>query len=454
MAIITDPDKIVASGQYELATSPSLSKILTIDLTNKKLYLTPSGELSSDGITLKCLYSALKEIWKQDTTAIKYTFPATPITDEQMEFNQYEFGNDASRLLIRTGGWAEVSASGTNKREYAGVVSLGSLASTDQVYYIQQAAGTPVNINLSGTVNQAVQIYGDASNGNFNYRSYLDLFCRTQAKTYASSTLSDIGVSTMTYQVYRFPLANAADTKVTQSDILVDASGVSITWYGTPVTIPIGGVNHDFHVIINASGNTAEVTYMAVQSLLRKATDIDSGSGVHVGKITNELLEFVGDTLMALPDSTGGVYISGYSPTDINRLVFMTDTGSGISYPYVAAIALNFGSNLVADSNAIYKVFFTSVPSGSFGTSSGVVVNNASAVPMAGNVSGQASVTYTFDYDGNTQGGRTANSDAPITAVAIGLATGQYVSATSTITRSTSNSVSLVAPLERNYQNP
>ena len=68
-------------------------------------------------------------------------------------------------------------------------------------------------------------------------------------------------------------------------------------------------------------------------------------------------------------------------------------------------------------------------------------------------MSGQSSIAFDFDYDGNTQGGRTAGTDAPITVVAIGLQTGQYVRATGTITRSTTNSVSLVAPVERNYEN-
>jgi hypothetical protein len=44
---------------------------------------------------------------------------------------------------------------------------------------------------------------------------------------------------------------------------------------------------------------------MAVQSLLRKATDIDSGAGTRTGKLTNELVRFVGDTLYTKLDSTG-----------------------------------------------------------------------------------------------------------------------------------------------------
>ena len=77
-----------------------------------------------------------------------------------------------------------------------------------------------------------------------------------------------------------------------------------------------------------------------------------------------------------------------------------------------------------------------------------------SGVDIAGNVSGASSVQRTFAYDTNTQGGRTAATDAGITVVGIGLNTGQYVKATATIQRSVSNSVSLVAALERNYANP
>ena len=58
-------------------------------------------------------------------------------------------------------------------------------------------------------------------------------------------------------------------------------------------------------------------------------------------------------------------------------------------------------------------------------------------------------------YDGNIQrGSGSSGVDAPVTVVAIGLTTGQYVKSTGTITKSTANTVSLVAALERNYSNP
>lgn len=449
--LIQDPDVIVSGNQFELAGTPSGTKILTIDFTGSKIYLTKIDALSDDGITLKCLYSSLKEIWKNNSTAIKFPFPMTPITDEQMEVTNYAFGDDTTRQLIRTGGWAEKTGATTN-REYAGVITLGSIGGADQVYYRQQSTdGAPVNIVLTGPVNQAVQIYGDAGNGNFDYRNYLKLFVREQAKTYAAASLTDIGVSAMTYQVYRFPLANSTDLKVTQNDVTVDAYGVTITWYAVAQQRLIGSTNRDFHVIINGNNRTAEQIYMAVQSLLRKATDIDDGGGTKTGKITNELMQFVGDTLKTRLDSTGGVFIDNFQAGDTNRLVFVDDLGTERTFPYVASLTINFGSNLVADANAIFRIYFTSNPTGNYGTTNAVLVNNASVVPMSDNVSGRSSVQLSFDYDGNNQGGRTPATDANITAVAIGLSTGQFVSATGTITKSTSNSISLVAPLERNY---
>ena len=72
-----------------------------------------------------------------------------------------------------------------------------------------------------------------------------------------------------------------------------------------------------------------------------------------------------------------------------------------------------------------------------------------------GSVGGVTSIGFDFDYDGNVQrGAASAGVDAPFTAVALGLSGAQYVVTTGTIIRSTSNVISFVAALERNYLNP
>ncbi len=475
MALIIDPDDI----QFELTSTGT--KELFVDLANKKIKLVRVGALSSDGITLKAVYSKLKDIWQSDTTAIKYEFPMTPITDEQYELlNGWDFdktgtGSDYTPNLIRTGGWSRKNASNVVLEQWIGVVTLGSIQAGGQVYYTQFEGDTAHNFNLTGPVNQAVQIYsdpnGDGSTADgYNYASYLKLFIREQGNLYATSQLSDIGVSTLAYQVYRFPLADSDDSKIATADVAIDAdangvpdiapySGMSITWYAAPQARTINGVSRNFHVIINGNNGTLQQIYEYVQFRLRQSIDIDAGAGTKTGKLTNELLYFVGGDLYTRLDSTGGVFVDNYLAGDTNLIHFTDDTGTIRNNARTAALTLNFGANLVADASAIYRVFFTNDDAGDntgrdYGTATAITINNATGTPIAGTVSGQTSLQFTYDFDNNVQrGAASAGDDVPFTAVAIGLTTGQFVVGTGTILGTTlSGSASLVAPLERNYQ--
>lgn len=702
MAIITDPDLLAQGVEVTISTGA------------KTVALNIAGDLSTDGITLKCLYSFLKEEWKLDAALIKFPFPMTPITDEQFEFvNGWDLAADASRNLIRTAGWAVRNTSGVATAMYAGVISLGSLRevvsapaqinvvaasktftrvtgsfltdkfevgqsvtfsgftnsgnnvtkiiesvtatvitvtsltglvnetgsgdevanASSQVYYIRgenetqsidlgdigvadtftlgfgglttaaiaysattatlaanikaglealstiadgditvvwrsaqlyeitfggslaatnvtpltitnpttftpgsvvevragtdQPTATPSNIVLLGRVNQAIQIYKDSDGdglttdaGDYDYRNFLRLFVREWGDSYATSSLPDIGVSTLTYQAYRFPLTTSADPKISQ-DLQSNAGlapydDINVTWHagfgfqpasarayvvnevgqdvagrwfrcsvagtldaagvanytaeggtGTFVAFSgerqITGVGYfPFSVIVDADigdnsvNPTAEVIYESIAYQLDLATDIDAGSGTRNGAVTSALLRFVGDALI----TSTGVWIDDYNTNDINRITFTDANGSSRNFPYTASLTLNFGANLVSDPDAIYKVFFTNddapgVNAGNdYGTSGAIVVNDASSVAMTGAVTGPV-ITHTFAYDANVQrGAGSAASNAPITVVAIGLNTGQFVSTTGTIERSTANAASLTAALERNYVNP
>ena len=88
-----------------------------------------------------------------------------------------------------------------------------------------------------------------------------------------------------------------------------------------------------------------------------------------------------------------------------------------------------------------------------YGTASAIIVDDNSGADISGNVGGVATLAFDFAYDSNTQGGRTAGTDAAVKVVAIGLDTAQYVIADATIGRATGQSISLVSPLERNYSN-
>jgi hypothetical protein len=81
-------------------------------------------------------------------------------------------------------------------------------------------------------------------------------------------------------------------------------------------------------------------------------------------------------------------------------------------------------------------------------------VDDNSDVDISGNVSGSSYVDWDFDYDGNTQGGRTSGEDAYVVIVGIGHNTATFCTAELTIEGKTGNNITLVSGIERNYSNP
>ena len=381
-------------------------------------------------------------------------------------------------------------------------------------------------------------------------------------KTYAQADLADIGVSSVQNQVYRFPLANAADLKVANSDATVSTRSptVTISYYSVPQVI--SGFNLDaastqspqtdaaFGIVIDAKGLSLEFVYEYVQYQLRQAADINDntdspGDTVVTGRTADELLEFVGDSLNTLnatnPNGGGtGVAIINFSAADTNRLTQADNDLLNRTFPFVAAGIISFNDNLQNDVGpATFTMFYeyttrTAVSDLALGSISGsnatitsagsefpvvaqfdyialfgftnpnndgvwlvtdaspatnsidiqkydstltleaeaaqainfdenpidspdaIIVDSAgtfSPLPITGLVPGP-SVSYDYDYDNNTQGGRTAATDANVLVRAIGTDTAQFVEASGTIQRSTTNNFTLVAPLERNFSNP
>ena len=124
MALIVDPDDLNQSTE------------VTFDTAAKTITLNQAGNLSTDGVTLKALYSFCKEEWKNDAALIPFEFPFVPITDESFELvDGWDFANDASRYLIRTAGWAVKNTSGNVTQQWSGIIGLGSIEANDQPYF-------------------------------------------------------------------------------------------------------------------------------------------------------------------------------------------------------------------------------------------------------------------------------------------------------------------------------
>jgi hypothetical protein len=210
----------------------------------------------------------------------------------------------------------------------------------------------------------------------------------------------------------------------------------------------IGGVSYGYNWRLFGNNGTLAQCYQFVQHQLRQSTDIDYGASTKRGDITDLLMSF------ATPTGTGiNMIIDDLESNDINNATFQDATGANRNFPFTAAGTLNFNTNLQNDTNAIYRLFFTNAGGNQFGTKDAIIVNDFDGNPISGNIGGSASIAWTFDYDNNVQGGRSAATDAAVVLVCIGLDTAQYVQQTATIARSTGQSITAVAALERNYDN-
>jgi hypothetical protein len=86
-----------------------------------------------------------------------------------------------------------------------------------------------------------------------------------------------------------------------------------------------------------------------------------------------------------------------------------------------------------------------------YGESGAITVNDAAGNPITGTIPAGGVLSGTYDYDGNTQGGATAGTDRAVVLIGIKPGSGKFVSATGTLTRSKSISMSLVAEQDRVY---
>ena len=92
-----------------------------------------------------------------------------------------------------------------------------------------------------------------------------------------------------------------------------------------------------------------------------------------------------------------------------------------------------------------------SVDENPFNSPQGTIVDNNGGADLVG-AANSASIAWDFDYDNNTQGGRTQATDAEVILKASGLELGQYAQVGGlTITRTVGQSFSITAALERNF---
>jgi len=465
MALITDPDNLqdaVSSG----------STNVFIDRDNLTIKLTPGvgGLVAADGVTEKAIYSFLKEEWTQDPNSknlAAFDFPLVPITDEFFELvDGWQWADTVTEQTIRRGGWLVRNLDGNVTEHWVGTAILNSEAD-DQIYY--NIGDVVADYTFTGNTAEALQVINDPDgDGNYtdgyNYSSNAIVYNREQGQLFSSSSSVGIGESSLLApKLFSFSLPTGTDLNISTLDSVISSqapyTGMSIEFFSTPQVRDIGGSNKNFGIIIDGNNGSKQQIYEFVQYALRQDSDQDSGAGSLIGNVMPELLEFVGSTLKTKAANNyqgggDGVYIDNFNAIDTNDLVFNDNTGNEQTFPFVAAGKLSFNSNLVSDTDAVYRVYFTDgVNAGlEFGQTGAILLEDNSTFVLSGDINGRSEIDFDFDYDNNNQGGRTPGTDVNVTAIASGLNTGQYVKTTATITRSNANTISFVAAVERQYQ--
>ena len=389
--------------------------------------------LDETGVTLQALYSFCKEQWKDDPQGkdlIAYPFPLVAITPEQFEWRYgWEPEADASRELIRTAGWREYeNDNSTINREFVGVITLGSIlgdqpgdqAINHKAYYAifdkdssQPPLKGPIDFKFPGPVNEAVKTFQltgkptDTDNRAFDNRNdILTVFIRQGGYTFDQTSSIDIGIpagTTLPYNCQRFPLSEGADINITVSDGDLSslakydgAPGPRIEYLHTSrnsndaafgFSPDLTGGPYPFGIVIDAqsgdgSGNlTNQELYSWVNFKLRQETNIEDSSLdtinfpgptaqlAKIGKLQDQLLEFVGPDLQTLRaknldqgiDSGEGVLIYNFNAGGINDLSFRSDSaGTGLrTFPFTAAGTINFSNEIVSDAgDAKYFIYY------------------------------------------------------------------------------------------------
>jgi hypothetical protein len=217
MAKIIDPDDLVVGVN------------LSFNLPAKTFTLNVGGALiAKDGVTGNAVWAKFVDLWT-DPTYQPYPFPMNVLDarsgqyifgqDPGGTYNGWKPGDTLTRQVIRDAGWSEYSDLGVLNRQYVGMVALASgFPAGSQFYYKKSSAGTSLDFTYDDAPNEAIQVYGDASNGNFDDRTYFKLFCREYNYLYDDAVLGDVGESTTGAFKIALPLSVGADLKITAND--------------------------------------------------------------------------------------------------------------------------------------------------------------------------------------------------------------------------------------------
>jgi hypothetical protein len=196
----------------------------------------------------------------------------------------------------------------------------------------------------------------------------------TYGKTYEEANLATIDKDSLGNFLFSFPLANATDQKIEETDANIDSqapyTGMDLTFYATPQSRGglVGGP-YNFGIIMDGNNGTNQECFEWIQRQLRKLTDIDAGAGTAIGRAVGLLARFVGEILecgsgdgLSFPVNPqgggSGFFIDNLNAASDNLTRFYDNTNTLRSKPESIAVTLDFNQIAIDDTATEYDLFF------------------------------------------------------------------------------------------------
>lgn len=459
----------VTNGTVEFITAEELANV---DLGSGSEANPLTDEL---GIKLEALYAFENQERRTDETLRqfdRYTAASFKFAGAYELINgRKPAANDRDKL--RGSGWVERAANGGVDRIYFGGRSLGTgIQSGAQPYFQLSLGGAPTNFAKAGSVDEAVQVFGDTANGDgsagdFDTRTYYAMSIRSFGYNYDRKTLVDSGLSQADGYAAGFALDESAHL-TSASYTLADVYGGSqvAPWTGMSLTKLASaqsesGFNEadgDFSwVLTNSAGGTLDECVAFLDALAQTDDDIDSGSEtVTNGQRVNTWYTYdaEGKIITRSGADALGLFIENIPASDQQRIKFTDDTDGLKTYPFKVQVEIDPGANAISDVLAWYHLFYSDgAGAADFNTVGAVTVSDDESNPIKGNVSTDAvasKLTFTYDYDGDTSAGLSAGSDKEMIIVVEGDGGATQQKAAFTVTRDAIVRVTCAPSLETN----
>lgn len=353
---------------------------LTIDETAKTFTLNVAGNLiAKDGVTLQALYSKFVELWATST----YQDSPFPMYAIDALSGQFQFGTDgatysgwkpatdATRQMLRDGGWSEYNSSGVLARQYAGIVGLGSVSSGAQLYWQRTSTGSPSNFTFTDQCNEGIQVYGDiaadATTTTFDNRTYFKGFVREYNYKYKDSILADTGKTATGANLVNLLLSNEADLDITSNDAGISASPyseINVKYFASDFNkdIDTSGAPRAFGIVVDVgthsgvdgSGASAAVALSSAAAGITIATYYNGTCTIHDGAAKGVYtISGSGGSTTSIPLTTGLLGIASNASFTLQRSTPVSATLKQIYTKIQYQLRQNSNINGLASAGAV-----------------------------------------------------------------------------------------------------